>query len=544
MSFGLSRTLDVLAASENLAANDLLVELVFHGEPEPASTALELVLAKRYPEALFRLVAGYHLLGEGARKRLLAMGNRLNNSIRRAYLDVSETIYANGCELIRALPDFDQAPLLLGSFAKDSARKQDAERILFHLILELIRQMDLPSEERSYHDIEGARQRLLATLRDAMRRYTLYHSEVIPEGFLLLADESAPEVPRILREGRDLCHRPMVLLFRRRSHPRILRWIFPLLDNRHPPGVVTAMIGERDDEPFVEHLLDNVGQLVEPFVANAFRKISDIRWLRPDHRIWHRLTETRKANAVILLTQSGLSLERKLEMLAYLLDEGEPAARRAAACALAQLPGADANNMVRACMDDEDPEVQLAATQQIRDRGVTNALAMLLKKLDHSDARIRDAAHQALSDYTLERYIGVFDQLDDATRKTMGAMILKIDKQARQTMLKQLQSQQRRVQMRAARILRVLGIAGEYSNDLIGLLGDKDHMVRREVIETLAQMDESAYVPLLVDFTRKQDPPSQHAAMEAIDRLRRVARNPEAREALQTAAAMLGMAPL
>ncbi|MFO0946660.1 MAG: HEAT repeat domain-containing protein [Planctomycetota bacterium] len=541
MSFGLSRTLEVLAASENLAANDLLVEIVFHGEPEQASSALEFVLAKRYPEALFRLVAGYHLLSEASRKKLLTIGNRLSNSIRRAYLDVSETIYANGCDLIRQLPDFDQAPLLLGSFSKDTTRKQDAEQILFHLILELLRQMELPSNERPYHDIEGARQRMLATLRDAMRRYTLYHSEVIPEGFLLLADEDAPEVPRILREGRDLCHRPMVIIFRRRNHPRILRWIFPLLNNRHPPGVILALISERDDDPFIHHLLDNIGQLAEPFIANAFRKITEVRWLRPDHRIWHNLSESRKTNAVILLTQSGLPIERKLEVLAFFLDEGEPSARRAAACALAQLPGADANNMVRACMDDDDPEVQLAATQQIRERGITNALAMLLKKLDHSDARIREAAHEALSDYTMERYIGVFEQLDDSTRKTMGSMILKIDKQSRQALLAQLHSQQRRLQMRAARIVRALGIGDDYVSELLVLLADKDHLVRREMIETLAHLQDPTFVQRLVEMTSSQEAQTQHGAYEAIDRLRRAASAPAVRDALHVAAANLGM---
>lgn len=542
MSFGLDRTFETLAGSANLAANALLVEWVFHGSTERSLAALDLVLHKRDPEALYRLVSGYDRLGEAARAKLRGLGSFLANPIRRAYLEVDDAPYRNACALIRALPDFDQAQLLLGSFAKDTARKRDGEKLLSFLVGELVRRWDTPEEERSGPDIEPIRQRMLATLREGMRRFTLHHSEVIPESFLLLADDDAPEVGRILREPHDLCHRAMAAALRRRSHPRIFRWIPLLLETRHPPPIALAVVGERDDPEFVRYLLDNISKLVEPTILLALRRVHEIRWLKPDHRIWTALTGEQQAAAVILATQCAIGIERKLELMAFLLDKGEPRARRAAACGLAHLPGADATQMIRACLDDEDPDVQLAATQQIRERGVANSLGLLLQKLEHADPRIRDAAREALSDYTFERYVGSFDSMDDSTRRAMGAAILKIDPGAKETLAAELRSGQRRARMRAAKITRVLGRADGYLDELIALLGDGDHLVRREVIETLATSPRQEIIERLGEAARRQGHNLQGGAAEAIDHLRRIAVDPDVRRRAQTKFEELGAA--
>lgn len=542
MSMGLDRTIEILAASENFAACDLLVELVFHGDPERQVTALQIVVNKRHPESLFHLAAGYHLLSPDIQNRFIKLGARLSDAIRRTYLSADEQIYTNGCALIRALPDFDQAPLLLGSLLKESSRKRDAEKILLNLVNEMVVQLDTSPEERINYDIEGARQRMLATLRDGMRRYTLHHSDVVPESFLLLADEQAPEVSRILRESTDLCHRAMVTALRRRTHPRVFRWIYALLNTRHPPPVVLAIVGERDDPAFINYLLENIGQLVEPLVLNAVRRVTEIRWLRPDHRAWTTFTPEQQTAAVIFATHSGIPLTRKLELIAFILDEGTPVARQAAACALSQIPGADANQMIRACMDDDDPEVQLAATQQLRERGIANALGLLLRQLDHDDGRIRDAARRALSDYTLERYLGSFDSLDEGTKRALGSAILKIDTQARQTILGQLHSRQRRFVMRMSRILRTLGLTDDYLAEMLKLLADNDHLVRREIIESLSHSHQPDLVDRLVGMTA--DPLLQVGATEAIDFLRRNAIDPEIRIAAQSAGEGIGLARL
>lgn len=539
---GLDRTIDVLARSENQAAHFLLLELFLRGDPDRREQVLDILLTRPHREILRELVARFHELDPKFQRRILSEGTRLENAVRQAYVEADPVIYANARELIRRLPDYDQSSLLIGSLVgKDDARRKDAVALLANLTDELLRESALPEQERSQHDMEAVRRRYLTALRQGMRRFPQHREDIVLTSFLRLAEDEAPEVLQIAREDSDPCHRSLTTILRRSTDPRVLRWVYRLLNTPHPPPAILAILGERDDQEFVEKLLDQVTALVETPVAQSLRRVNEIRWLEAEPPLVARLSEDRQAAAVIFAIHSGVRLEVKLRLIAYLLDEGSTKARRAAACALAQLPGSDANQLVVACLDDEDPEVQLAVTPFLRERGLPNVMALLVKQLDRPDERIREAARSSLSDYTMERFLGSYDQMEDPTRKPLGAMILRIDGAARQTLAKGLATPQRQHRIRAARVIRQLGLAGDLIEPLVALLSDADKLVRREAIEALSPLPPDGVVERLVALASDPAPAGQAGAAEAIEHLRREARHPALRLALQQAAQRLGL---
>lgn len=544
MPFGPDRTFETLVSSNNLAALDLLLELFLHGPEARRDSALEALLARSSRDVQLGLIARFHLLSDRHQVRILAEGSRLSGAVRAAYVDPDPTVYRNACTLIRQLHDYDQSPLILGSLlGKDPARKADAERLFEDLTNELIAESALPAEARSQHDIEGARQRFLGTLRQGMRRFAQHQADVVPLAFLMLADADAQEVLRIVREGSDPGHRAMVQVLRTRSDALVLRWVYRLLETLHPPTAALTLFAERDDRPFVEYLLDNAAMLAEPMIQASLRRVHEVRWLDPRHPVLDDLEEERQFGLVVFAVHAGIPLERKIELIAWLLDVGKPRGRRAAACALAQIQGNDANQLILACLEDADPEVRVAVIPLLRQRGIPNVMGHLIALLDHPEPMVQQAVRGSLSDLSFARYISTYDQMQDPTRRALGVMMLRIDPNARQTLRDELATRHRQHRMRAARIVRLLELHQEFLSDLMALLADADRLVRREAIEVFAGLDEPGIVEELARPALDPAHQMHQGAREALDHLRREARHASMREAAQRLCEQLPLAP-
>lgn len=526
MASGFECTLDTLVATSNLAALDLLLELAVRGPEAYRDFALETLLTRRDRDLLFGLVRNFHDLTETQQKRLLLEGARLSNAIRRGYLDQDPVVYKNACTLIRVLPDFEQVSLLVGALMKDSPRKADAVALLRDLADKLS-----VAEVRAANSVSPiVRRHFIQALRDGMRRYVEHRTDAVPEAFLLVSDEDAAEVRKILHTASDPCHNAVVRILRRSDNPKVLRWIYWMLRTRQPPAAVLNIIADRDDPIFVQQLLDRIGIHVEPVVAASLGLIREVRWLEPDHRLLPALPEPLQAAGVAFAMKTGVPLEQKLELAAWILDEGHRLARQITAHSLAELPGADASRLIQACLEDPDPEIQLAATLQLRRRGLPNSLALLIRQLDSEDDRIRAASQQSLSDYTMSRFLRIYEKLDDSARSAVGRAIVKIDPNSLSTLRAEMKASHRQQKTRAARIVRSLNLSDELAPELMVMLGDGDYMVRREAIESLAYVTQTKVVEVLAAYGQKGHELSAGAA-NALEYLQRAARHPAVREA-------------
>jgi HEAT repeat protein len=253
------------------------------------------------------------------------------------------------------------------------------------------------------------------------------------------------------------------------------------------------------------------------------------------------LSDARMASALRLTSYMGIPLEQKLESIADVLNRGSVIARRSAAEALAQLPGNDANQLVLRCLEDDDVGVQLGAIKQLRSRGIPDALALLARRLNHSDDRIRQAARDAMADLSFERYLATFEDMDEATRRKTGAVILHIDPNALETLRGHLEGKFRHHRVRAARAARVLDLVDQIRPTLLLLLADEDPFVRREAIESLALCADAGLIDQLYEIATTPRHELGVGAAEALEHLRRIARSREIQAAAQVAAEKLGL---
>jgi HEAT repeat protein len=109
----------------------------------------------------------------------------------------------------------------------------------------------------------------------------------------------------------------------------------------------------------------------------------------------------------------------------------------------------------------------------------------LIHLLDSPHLVLRQAAKQAMPEFSFNRFAAAFDMLDDEVRETTGALVKKMDSQVLPLLREELQSLFRSRRLRALQMIPFLNMAESVENIVIDLLRDEDHFVRAEAAAVL-----------------------------------------------------------
>jgi HEAT repeat protein len=223
--------------------------------------------------------------------------------------------------------------------------------------------------------------------------------------------------------------------------------------------------------------------------------------------------------AVAALVQAArLPREHKAAVLEWLLRQGTPAAKLAAAKGLSLLDEARAKDVVRENLAAADPAVQAWATLHLRHCGVPKAHLLLVERLESPHAEVRAAARRELSGFNASHVLSRAEDwsLDEARR--VGRLLLKVDPDAPARLQRELLHPAKQKRIRAARGVLRLGLQEVALDALIALSQDSDPLVRRTAAEALAEVDDSAAAEKLEELLDDENPGVRAAAAESLRR--------------------------
>ena len=541
MTVGFEHTLAILQASDNVAAKELLLDAALDA-PEPYRTrALEAIMQGAPGDILERVVLEWDRFDPGQQELVLRHGSvDLSRAVRQAYAQSKVAPRRAARDIIRRLPDYDAVKTLLDTLEQQPEQADDAAELLEHLVRSLADDLDRTHESGPRAEVARAQTMVTEVLRQSLRAYAKHRRQVVPRGYLMvapLATREAERIQDILVTFDHPCREPMIEALRTESDARIVRWVHRLMNTRSPVREVLRVVSDRDDQPFMERFLDLCGADPTPPVVHSLRRITHWKWLEHDSPVLAALSPTRLSYALACVIRTAVPVETKLRVVTRALECCDGAARRVAAEALEKMPGPEADDLVLRCLEDEDAEVELAATRQIRARGIADAMAHLVRRLDHADERVRQAARESLSDLTFARYLSTFDEMDESTRRRTGLLILKVDPNALATLREHCgEARYRQHRIRAARAARLLEVVDQMRTEMISLLSDDDSFLRREAIEALATTTDPMLIDQLYEFAALPRHSLYQAAKQAIGQLERIARDPGVRAAARRAA--------
>jgi HEAT repeat protein len=487
---GLEKTIEVLISTGNEAAVEVLLPALDATHRSIQERALKALLERWSAQGQREILRRWNTFDERLKSIAAERPGRLHDALREAILGNDPRLFANACDAVLWMKEYDLLPALLTA-TEDRANPlgEDAAQTMLSLTEILYEELAAPRDYRIRRDPQLIRQHLLAKLEQAVMRFDQHRRAAALDAFLLLANRENATLKSILLNPHDKVYLSLVDVLSHSSRPGVMRLLLAYLEDPHAPFAALNALAYRSDEAFLRHLLKKVGPDAGPVVRSNLRRIENIPWLREDLRRLAELSEVEQEAVMHLAAASGLKRLQVFEVTQFLLRHGNVGGRRAAALQLTEFKGVEANLLAVQALEDSDPQVQVAILTQLRERGIPSAMTRLLELVDSPHLIVRQAAQQCLAEFSFKRYLAAFDMLDAEVRKSTGALVKKVDPETLPLLREELRSGGRVRRLRALAIVASLAVAPEVEPELIELLGDEDHFVRIEAAQLLIECD-------------------------------------------------------
>ena len=486
MASGLKVTMSVLAKTQNEAAVRVLLGALDVSDPDVQIAALQAILTRRSATAERELLRRWHQLSKRWKNIIADSAGRLSSAIRDAILSTDEQLHRNGCDAVIALREYDMIPALITA-AEDKSNPL-AERSATTLLLladALCEELAAPRDYQNRRDPHLVRAHVTGALEQSIDRFDHHKSREIVEAFLMLAGHENPLLNHILQHPHDKAYVTLVHLLSHSPRSGVVRLILKSLESPRPSSAICSILAHRDDIAFVRRMLTHFVEEVPKSTKHNLKRIESFSWLRDDLSLLAELNCEEQRGAIQLTMASGLNRIRAFEVVDFILTQGEAEARRAAAKALTEFRGTEANATVVRTLQDVDPAVRAIAVSQLRERGIRGAMTTLFELVDSTDELVREAARESLAEFTFERFITTFGTLDDAAVVETGQIVKRVDPNALDGLRAELTSPLRVRRVRAIQMAVAMTAVSDCEPCLIAILLDDDHVIRAAAADAL-----------------------------------------------------------
>lgn len=520
MSTGIRSTFDLLAETSNEAALAVLLPALDSPYGFIQDEALRAILARRSPVGQKEILRRLHTDGSRWRETLMEFQGRLTAALRDAVLGTDLQLAANGCQAVLWFREYDLAPALINVAEDRSHPNTDRAAITLLELAELLyHELASPRDYRIRRDPQLVRQHVVSSLEFSMRRYKQHKRLEVVEAFLQLVSRDNMALRRILKDPHEGCYPVLVEAMKVSPRSGVIRLLLSCLDDPHAPSAALKVLSHRHDDPFLTHLLKKIGYQPSKTVSQNLRKVTNFPWLLGDLSLLDELENEAQHGLVQMVVASGMKRLDVFQVLRHLMQHGKPGGRRAAAAALQEFNGAEANALVATAIRDDDPRVQSHALAQLRPRGIPGAMSQLIDGVDSPHKIVRETARRCLSEFSFDRFLSAFDVLEEEVRRSTGALVKKVDVKTVPRLKEEMSMPVRTRRLRAIEVASTLGLAPQLEQELIVLLADSDHIVRCDAARALGAHDTPRVRLALSDGLHDRSVVVQEAAREALDRL-------------------------
>lgn len=487
MSANLRATFQFLARTKNQAAVEVLVAGLDCPHQATREEALRALLERPAPDGHIEVFWRLPTFDQACRAIVNERPERLISAAGEAVQHPTPETCAAACDAILAYRLYETLPAMLAVLdGKESPNADQVASAILKLADSFYGELCAPDKQSRRKDMDTVRQRLTSSLEESLRKFARHRRPELVEAFLLIAKPQNVTFRSLLQQPNDAAYPAVLDVLANSPRGGVIRLLLGFLEEPTMPQAVRKILVGRNDVKFVENMVLSVGTKPSKAAAETLGHLDGFAWAAPQAGLIGQLSELAQACAVSLLMASAMKRNQVLEVLGYLLRDGQIEGRRSAAHALAEIEGPEAAGVVIRALSDDDPVVRAHALRQIRPRKVPGALSLLIRMVDTPHEEVRQALREALPEFSLHQFLANFDSMDETTQAAAGHIVRKIDPDAASQLAVEMERLSPVRRRRAVMAADAMDIVPELEQKVIRLLSDDDHMVRIAVAKALA----------------------------------------------------------
>ena len=487
MSTGPQTTFKFLAKTENEAAVDVLISALDCEDKITCNRALRSTMERRSSAGHRAVFDRLPKMDTSAKAIIDERPDRMEQVVASVLSNPDTETCTSVCKIIVDYRLYDAMPALAKLLVADNAKDTPLiAKTMLTLTESYYGELSGAEEDSNRRDKLSLRERLTATLEEATRKFHRHKRAEVVKAFLIMAQSKNPALRQMIHRTSEACHKPVMDTLSTSQLGGVLSLLLGFIKNADIPRAVVDIISKREDPKFVATLLQTVGQRPAKQVRESISRIESLVWAQPGNNTLSNMDAQQQGIAVTLLMGSSMEKDKVLEVLGYLLQEGNVGGRRAAATALAKFKDNQACSMVITSMNDEDAQVRANLLVQLRPRNIPGAFSLLIRMIDGAEREVRAALRKALPEFTTKRFLYHFDQLEKEMRQTTGLLVSQLNEDIISTLTAEFEHPSPVRRRKAIMAAAAMGVVNQLEEPLIKVLADEDHMVRVAVAKALA----------------------------------------------------------
>lgn len=523
MTTGLKKSLELLAATNNEAATNLLLAALDSADRDIQTSALRCLLKRRSSDGHARLLKRWDTLSDRHKVTIADQAHRMSGALRNAVLSTEHELCEKGLDAAVRLREYDLLPTLITA-AEDKAnpRAENAARTVLALAELLYDEITSPRDYRTRRDPQRTRKYAASSLEESVKRFDQHRRSEILESYLLLTTPDSALLRQLLQNIHGKAYLQVIQLLGHSTRPGIQELLLGFLDDPHVPSTVHATLSRRRDMPFLRRFFQRYCPEPSKHLRLCARKIETFAWVEDADKILKAVSDEEQQGMVQLAMVSGINRLNAFEIVRLGLKQGRCLARRSASNFLQEFHGADANHLILACLNDEDSQVQANVVGQLRERGIPGAMQKLLQLIESADPLVGQAARAALGEFSFERLISSFDLLSEDVASSTGRLVKSIDPDALKKLSAEFESPSRTRRLRALSVSIAMGAVQDVEREVLNMVTDReesDHFIRAEAARALALCESTAARAALRELLLDHSPSVREAAEQSLQSL-------------------------
>ncbi|HEY7115342.1 MAG TPA: HEAT repeat domain-containing protein [Tepidisphaeraceae bacterium] len=525
-----------LVASENEAADDVLLEALRLGNPQEQATALDALVKRETTRGLGGVIGLYDALPDPLKLRVLENVRLFHHALRECGRSDDMERRLAALKLV-ALGRQGKLAYVLSENLHDL--EEELSKAACEALVALARwaatetrnlhRLDDPQRVALYRELTENRPEIEQAIARAMDVHRGKHGQELLRAALLLCDHPASKTLAILHTAKHGGQSPMV---RRLQQPPASEHVEAFLlgashgQLRSHFGLVFAHI---DEAPVLDALLRKTHWLKDHQLQLCMHQVSRGAWLG-ETELAHDLERrdaTEAARVGEWVACSGVHdvvQDERLEKLrehALGPDPHHFAARLRLLRIAARRPRNASVQLLKGLLMDPDERIVRLAAREIVRRRPPDFENMLLQLMTGATESVRRVVSRAIGQVGFDSFWNRFDRLDKQTRKSAGNAMLKMLPDAVQRLGRRLSSGSVEQRLKAMQIAQELGLGELLRPALMQACNDPNAKLRSKAIAVLGALDSVPPEVVLERVLNDADPRVRANAIEVLENRQR-----------------------
>ncbi len=530
---------EILARHMSDEAAEVLVQALQCGDDVARRMAAATVVQRPDQQSILDIIRRVDSLDETACNEFSRSPDRFHEALEQAISGPDDAMRSTAIRFIRRTGNFEQFATLLDELGSaDEVFCESAEAAAIELASQMAERLRT-NNESIFPGLDGATLRTYRStiLNELDARTKRFDDLPKPEAFLrlilILGGPDDAAVRNLFTKRGEPCRNVAVKLLSEDLHPALLNLLGDFLAYHVPPPAVIGVLRTRADFEFVLHLLKQLPKQPSGSLAFNLARLTALSWFQNPMDLVERLPTSVHDRLVGAINHLPVDEEIRTKVKTWIVRQSSGAGREAASDVLKLLPAGEASQILYDALEDTDSEVEAWAIRHLRTQKLPDTFEKLLKRLDQDLDIVRDAARDELFSFDLNYLLKIFGDLSPGQSRQCGQALLKINPNAPEELIREIDHSFRRRRIRAIEAAEALGFMDEVTPCLLEKLEDPEASVRCAVIEAFGRKPSLEAIRIIRRMTGDPHRHVRSAAEGVISRLSKQLKSASAETAPQ-----------